>query len=158
MIRGIVLGLAIAMLMAMPAAAQTATPTSGTVGSAALRGGYPAGAAVPLATPTPATTGTTGGVTGTTATSTLPFVSGERVIERPVPPSNFSSMICTFSPEIPTGDDVAPDATDLDEDDPHVIFFTSGSTGRPKGVVLSHRTNWLRTYVGATSTVQRPVQ
>ena len=40
---------------------------------------------------------------------------------------------------------------DLDERDPHVIFFTSGSTGRPKGVVLSHRTNWLRTFVGATS-------
>jgi acyl-CoA synthetase (AMP-forming)/AMP-acid ligase II len=35
--------------------------------------------------------------------------------------------------------------------DPHVIFFTSGSTGRPKGVVLSHRANWLRTYIGATS-------
>ena len=40
---------------------------------------------------------------------------------------------------------------DLDERDPHVIFFTSGSTGRPKGVVLSHRANWLRTYVGATT-------
>ncbi len=40
----------------------------------------------------------------------------------------------------------------LDECDPHVIFFTSGSTGRPKGVVLSHRTNWLRTFVGATNT------
>jgi len=40
----------------------------------------------------------------------------------------------------------------VDERDPHVIFFTSGSTGRPKGVVLSHRTNWLRTFVGATST------
>ena len=38
-----------------------------------------------------------------------------------------------------------------DERDPHVIFFTSGSTGRPKGVVLSHRVNWLRTFVGATS-------
>jgi acyl-CoA synthetase (AMP-forming)/AMP-acid ligase II len=40
----------------------------------------------------------------------------------------------------------------VDERDPHVIFFTSGSTGRPKGVVLSHRTNWLRTFVGATTT------
>ena len=40
----------------------------------------------------------------------------------------------------------------VDERDPHVMFFTSGSTGRPKGVVLSHRTNWLRTFVGATST------
>jgi fatty-acyl-CoA synthase len=57
-----------------------------------------------------------------------------------------------FSPEIPLGDAGAPDASDLDERDPHVIFFTSGSTGRPKGVVLSHRTNWLRTYVGATTT------
>ncbi len=41
--------------------------------------------------------------------------------------------------------------TGPDERDPHVIFFTSGSTGRPKGVVLSHRANWLRTFVGATS-------
>ncbi len=57
-----------------------------------------------------------------------------------------------FAPEIPTGGVDAPDAPDLDERDPHVIFFTSGSTGRPKGVVLSHRTNWLRTYVGATTT------
>jgi acyl-CoA synthetase (AMP-forming)/AMP-acid ligase II len=57
-----------------------------------------------------------------------------------------------FSPEIPMGAADAPDAADVDERDPHVIFFTSGSTGRPKGVVLSHRTNWLRTYVGATST------
>jgi acyl-CoA synthetase (AMP-forming)/AMP-acid ligase II len=39
----------------------------------------------------------------------------------------------------------------VDERDAHVIFFTSGSTGRPKGVVLSHRTNWLRTFVGATT-------
>ena len=43
----------------------------------------------------------------------------------------------------------------LDERDPHVIFFTSGSTGRPKGVVLSHRANWLRTFVGATTTSGR---
>ena len=40
---------------------------------------------------------------------------------------------------------------EISELDPHVIFFTSGSTGRPKGVVLSHRTNWLRTFVGATT-------
>jgi fatty-acyl-CoA synthase len=46
----------------------------------------------------------------------------------------------------------APPNVPVDERDPHVIFFTSGSTGRPKGVVLSHRTNWLRTYPGATST------
>ena len=45
----------------------------------------------------------------------------------------------------------APDVDGRDERDPHVIFFTSGSTGRPKGVVLSHRTNWLRTFVGATT-------
>ncbi len=45
-----------------------------------------------------------------------------------------------------------PHLAPLDERGPHVIFFTSGSTGRPKGVVLSHRTNWLRTYVGATTT------
>ena len=57
-----------------------------------------------------------------------------------------------FSPEVPTGTGDAPVEADLDERDPHVIFFTSGSTGRPKGVVLSHRTNWLRTYVGATTT------
>ena len=57
-----------------------------------------------------------------------------------------------FSPEVPTGVTDVPDASDVDERDPHVIFFTSGSTGRPKGVVLSHRANWLRTYVGATST------
>jgi acyl-CoA synthetase (AMP-forming)/AMP-acid ligase II len=38
------------------------------------------------------------------------------------------------------------------DDAPHVIFFTSGSTGKPKGVVLSHRTNWLRTFPGATTT------
>jgi acyl-CoA synthetase (AMP-forming)/AMP-acid ligase II len=57
-----------------------------------------------------------------------------------------------FSPEVPTGAPDPPDVVDLDERDPHVIFFTSGSTGRPKGVVLSHRANWLRTYVGATTT------
>jgi fatty-acyl-CoA synthase len=34
----------------------------------------------------------------------------------------------------------------LDERDPHVIFFTSGSTGRPKGVVLSHRVTVLRSW------------
>jgi len=57
-----------------------------------------------------------------------------------------------FAPEVPRGAPDAAVAADLDERDPHVIFFTSGSTGRPKGVVLSHRTNWLRTYVGATTT------
>ena len=38
---------------------------------------------------------------------------------------------------------------ELDESDPHVLFFTSGSTGEAKGVVLSHRANWLRTFSGA---------
>jgi fatty-acyl-CoA synthase len=57
-----------------------------------------------------------------------------------------------FAPEIPSGSADPVATSDLDERDPHVIFFTSGSTGRPKGVVLSHRTNWLRTYVGATTT------
>src|SRR5262245_15822027 len=57
-----------------------------------------------------------------------------------------------FSREIPAGSSSFPDAVEVDERDPHVIFFTSGSTGRPKGVVLSHRANWVRTYVGATST------
>jgi acyl-CoA synthetase (AMP-forming)/AMP-acid ligase II len=40
--------------------------------------------------------------------------------------------------------EIAP--RELDERDPHVIFFTSGSTGRPKGVVLSHRASALRSF------------
>jgi fatty-acyl-CoA synthase len=56
-----------------------------------------------------------------------------------------------FAPNLPAGG-AGFVGGEVDERDPHVIFFTSGSTGRPKGVVLSHRANWLRTYVGATST------
>jgi acyl-CoA synthetase (AMP-forming)/AMP-acid ligase II len=56
-----------------------------------------------------------------------------------------------FSATMPDGDVAPGSSTDVDERDPHVIFFTSGSTGRPKGVVLSHRANWLRTFVGATT-------
>ncbi len=48
----------------------------------------------------------------------------------------------------PADRDIRADAN-LDEDDPHVVFFTSGSTGRPKGAVLSHRVNVLRTHPGA---------
>jgi len=61
-----------------------------------------------------------------------------------------------FVPSTPVGDAGRPDPSALDERDAHVIFFTSGSTGRPKGVVLSHRANWLRTYVGATTTAGGP--
>ena len=57
----------------------------------------------------------------------------------------------SFTPVLPDGDAGPVERHELDERDPHVIFFTSGSTGRPKGVVLSHRANWLRTFVGATT-------
>jgi acyl-CoA synthetase (AMP-forming)/AMP-acid ligase II len=56
-----------------------------------------------------------------------------------------------FLAEAPKGAAAAIPAHALDERDPHVIFFTSGSTGTPKGVVLSHRVNWLRTFVGGTT-------
>ena len=77
-----------------------------------------------------------------------------RRTSRPAPSSRRGST-CRSRPRSRGGAADAADAADLDERDPHVIFFTSGSTGRPKGVVLSHRTNWLRTYVGATTTAGR---
>jgi acyl-CoA synthetase (AMP-forming)/AMP-acid ligase II len=40
--------------------------------------------------------------------------------------------------------------TEVNERDPHMLFFTSGSTGRPKGVVVSHRANYLRTHPGVS--------
>ncbi len=47
-------------------------------------------------------------------------------------------------------DDVADAIVEAnrDERDTQVLFFTSGSTGRPKGVLLSHRTNFLRSFQG----------
>jgi fatty-acyl-CoA synthase len=60
-----------------------------------------------------------------------------------------------FVAALPEGAPAPPAAPPaFDERDPHVLFFTSGSTGRPKGVVLSHRTNWLRTFVGATTSAR----
>lgn len=46
----------------------------------------------------------------------------------------------------PDGDIDEPAKT---EDDCQVLFFTSGSTGQSKGVVLSHRTNFLRSFQGS---------
>ena len=41
-----------------------------------------------------------------------------------------------------------PTVSGLDERDPTSSSSRAGAPGRPKGVVLSHRTNWLRTYPG----------
>lgn len=65
---------ALLLATALPAAAQVATSTAGDVGSASLRGGYPAGGgAVTLPTLTPSATtpaGTTATGSGTTTSST----------------------------------------------------------------------------------------
>lgn len=42
-----------------------------------------------------------------------------------------------------------PFHADVQETDPHVVFFTSGTTGRPKGVVLSNRVSVLRSHPGS---------
>ncbi|HUV11456.1 MAG TPA: AMP-binding protein [Acidimicrobiia bacterium] len=70
------------------------------------------------------------------------LIAGPSTSAGPLPVITHDTLFRAAGPE--SEDDVA--APDLDERDPHVIFFTSGSTGRPKGVVLSHRTSFLRSF------------
>ena len=64
------------------------------------------------------------------------------VIDAPDDPRDIAAL----SAAAPDGDIDEPAKT---EDDCQVLFFTSGSTGQSKGVVLSHRTNFLRSFQGA---------